>query len=136
MIYPTWLDDIEIGRNVFVASAHQDYLLTMITSWRQKTNVEQSYILCQHLNCKMLLNKDENNHCAMLYKHWYICMVLVFKKQMFIKIIKSKKVIMMKICYFYLKDPTTIFWKLSSYLSICQKHSNPRFCDRWWAKMI
>jgi hypothetical protein len=29
MIDHTWMDDIEIGINVFVASAHQDYLLTM-----------------------------------------------------------------------------------------------------------
>ncbi len=29
MIDRTWMDDIEIEINVFVASAHQDYLLTM-----------------------------------------------------------------------------------------------------------
>jgi hypothetical protein len=29
MINHTWMDDIEIGINVFVASAHWDYLLIM-----------------------------------------------------------------------------------------------------------
>jgi len=32
MIDHTWMDDIEIGTNVFVASAWQDYLSTMTTS--------------------------------------------------------------------------------------------------------
>jgi hypothetical protein len=32
MIDHTWMDDIEIGINVFVAIAWQDYLLTIIAS--------------------------------------------------------------------------------------------------------
>jgi hypothetical protein len=32
MIDHTLMDDIEIGTNVFVVSAHQDYFSTMITS--------------------------------------------------------------------------------------------------------
>ncbi len=51
MIDRTWMDDIEIGINVFVASAWIVFRLQLQVE-RQKMNVGHSYILCQHLNCK------------------------------------------------------------------------------------
>jgi hypothetical protein len=53
---------------------------------------------------QMLFSKRDNNHCAMLYKHWYMH-GFGFKKQIFIEVVKANKIIMMKICSFSLKDP-------------------------------
>jgi hypothetical protein len=35
----------------------------------QKMNVGRTYILCQHFNY-VLFSKHDDNHCALLYKHW------------------------------------------------------------------
>jgi hypothetical protein len=52
------MDDIEIGINVFVASAHWDYLLIMTYKLKgKKMNVGHFYILWQHLNYKCYLEK-------------------------------------------------------------------------------
>ncbi len=55
MINHTWMDDIEIRINVFVASAQHDCLQLQLEVERQKMNVKHSYILCQHFNCKCYL---------------------------------------------------------------------------------
>jgi hypothetical protein len=53
MIDHTLMDDIEIG----LMSLLQVHIKTMTTSWKQETNVEQSYILCQHFNHKWYFAK-------------------------------------------------------------------------------
>jgi hypothetical protein len=52
---------------------------------------------------QVLFNKNDKDHCAMLYKHWYAW--LWFKKYIFIEVVKANKTTMIKICSFYLKDP-------------------------------
>jgi hypothetical protein len=37
---------------------------------------------------QVLLRKDDNNHCAMLYKHWYICMVLILRNKYLLRFSK------------------------------------------------
>ncbi len=88
------MDDIEIGINVFVASAQQIE--------RQKTNVGHSYILCQHLNCKCYLVNMTTTivPCSTnIGTHGFS-----FQKQILIKVVKANKTTMMKICFFSLKD--------------------------------
>jgi hypothetical protein len=135
MINYTLMDDIEIGTNVFIASAHQDYFSTMTTSWRQKMNVEQSYILCPQLNCKCYLVNMTTTimPCSI---NIGICMVLVLRNKYLLSLSKPTKSWRWKYALFLWKTPTTRYWNLTSYLMICQKHSNPRFYDRRWAKMI
>jgi len=137
MIDHTWMDDIEIGTNVFVANAHQDYLLTMTTSWRQKRNLEQSYILCRHLNCKCyLVNMTTTSvpcstNIGIYAWFWFLKIYIYWGCQ-------SQQSHNDENMFFIFERPQqldfenyqVIWWFVKN---ICQ---NPRFCDRWWAKMI
>jgi len=70
---------------------------------RQKTNVGHSYILCQHLNCKCYLVNMTTTIMPCSTNIGMQCSG--FKKQIFIKVVKANKAIMMKTCSFSLKDP-------------------------------
>jgi len=100
MIDHTWMDDIEIGINVCVASIVSQLHLQVE---RQKTNVGHSYILCQHLNCKCYLVNMTTTivPCSINIGMRGSCL----KKQIFIEVVKASKATMMKICSFSLKDP-------------------------------
>ncbi|KAH9555849.1 hypothetical protein CY35_08G137900 [Sphagnum magellanicum] len=72
---------------------------------RQKMNVQHSYILCQHLNCKFYLVNMTTTivPCSTnIGMHGY-----GFKKQIFIEVVKATTATMMKICSFFLKDPNS-----------------------------
>jgi hypothetical protein len=102
MIDHTWMDDIEIGINVCVASIISQLHLQVE---RQKTNVGHSYILCQHLNCKCYLVNMTTTivPCSINIGMHGSCL----KKQIFIEVVKANKPTMMKICSFSLKDPNS-----------------------------
>ncbi len=70
MIHHTWMDDIEIGTNVFVASAWQDCFLIIATNWKAKNECWALLHTMSTPQLQVLLSKHDNNHCAMLYKHW------------------------------------------------------------------
>ncbi len=120
-IYHTWMDDIENGTNVFVASALQDYFSTMTTSWKVKNECWIVLHIMLTLQLQMLFSKHDNNHCAMLYKHWYICMVLVLRNKYLLRLSKLTKSWWWKYVLSFWKTPMARFWKLSNYLMICQK---------------
>jgi hypothetical protein len=82
------MDDIEIEINVFVANAHQDYLLTMTYKLKAKNECWALLHTMLTLQLQVLLNKHDNNHRAMLYKHWYICMVLVLINKYLLRLSK------------------------------------------------
>jgi len=64
MIDHTWMDDIEIETNVFVASAQRDCFSTINECWAFLHIMSTPQL-------QVLLSKHDNNHCAMFYKHWY-----------------------------------------------------------------
>jgi hypothetical protein len=108
------MDDIEIGINVFVASAHQDYDYKLTTRNKCWTILH----IMSTLQLQMLFRKHDNNHCAMHYKHWYICMVLVLKNIYLLRLSKPTKSQWWNYVLFLSKTAIARFWKLSSYLII------------------
>jgi hypothetical protein len=93
------MDDIEIGINVFVASARHHCFQLQLQVERQKTNVGHSYILCQHLNCKRYLINMTTTIVP--------CSPNIGMHGSSLKNVKATKATMMKICSFYLKDPNS-----------------------------
>jgi hypothetical protein len=71
MIDHTWMDDIEIGTNVFIANAQQDCFSTTTTNSKAKNKCWAILLTMSTPQLQVLLSKHDNNHCAMLYKHWY-----------------------------------------------------------------
>ncbi len=79
---------------------------------KQKINVGHSYILCQHLNY-VLFSKHDNNHCDLLYKHWW-CMLLGLRNKSLLRLLKPTKSQWWKYLPSLWKTPIVRFWKLSS----------------------
>jgi hypothetical protein len=128
------MDDIEIGTNVFIASAWQDCLSTIITNWKAKNECWAFLHTMSTPQLQMLLNKHDNNHCHALQT--LVCMVLVFLNKYLLRLSKLTTAQWWKYVSFLWMIQMVKFWKLSSELMIYHKHSNPRFHDKSWAKMI
>jgi translation elongation factor EF-1alpha len=65
------MDDIEIGINVFVASARHHCFQLQLQVERQKNKCWALLHTMSTPQLQALLNKHDNNHCPMLSKHWY-----------------------------------------------------------------
>jgi hypothetical protein len=71
MIDRTWMDDIELGLMSLLQVHIRIVFRLQLQVERQKNECWAFLHTMSTPQLQVLLSKHDNNHCVMLYKHWY-----------------------------------------------------------------